>query len=232
VPPEREYQLASRALVRIALICICSAIGGICAAAEPVYSPAAVKSAFLHRFASYVEWPEAAASAEMFTVGVYGGDDVAEQLERLLPELKIQNRRAQLRRVAAPEDLAGVHVLYIGQGGPQSRAIISAAARLPILTVTDGAGGLESGSVINFVQVGRNIRFEVSLRAAERSQLRIASGLLSVAMRVEDRPRADTGPPPIFYVRTVRRARSPTGEGSDIALGIVPVSLVCTQVSA
>jgi hypothetical protein len=88
----------------------------------------------------------------------------------------------------------------------QTRALIAAARKLSILTVTDEADGLATGSVINFVQVGRNIRFEVSLPAAARSKLRIDSGLLSVAARVEDLPRANTPPKRVYFAQAKDRA--------------------------
>ena len=177
--------------MRIALVCIFFTVcGTVEAAEEPVYSPAAVKAAFLHRFASYVAWPGELIGDDPFTIAVSGADDVAEQLESLLPGLTIQNRPARIRRVAAADDLAGVHILYVGHPVQRARSLIVAAASKPILTVTDDDDGLTTGSVINFVQVGRNIRFEISLPAAERSHLRIDSGLLSVAARVHEQPRA------------------------------------------
>ncbi len=183
--------MPSRAFVRIALGCVllfpCFAA---VQAAEPVYSPAAVKAAFLHRFASYVAWPGEPTGEDPFTIAVSGADEVAEQLESLLPGLTIQNRPARIRRVAAADDLAGVHILYVGHPVQRARSLIVAAASKPILTVTDADDGLTTGSVINFVKVGRNIRFEISLPAAERSHLRIDSGLLSVAARVHEQPRA------------------------------------------
>ena len=193
--------LLSRTFVRIALVCILSTVGATVEAAEPVFSPAAVKAAFLHRFASYVAWPDARMADDPFTIGVSGADDVAEQLESLLPGLTIQNRPARIRRVAAADDLAGVHILYVGHPSQRARNLVAAAASKPILTVTDADDGLTTGSVINFVKVGRNIRFEISLPAAERSQLRLDSGLLSVAARVHERPRAQLWPQSYFSRR-------------------------------
>jgi hypothetical protein len=54
--------------------------------------------------------------------------------------------------------------------------------------VTESEDGIEGGAVINFIEVDRNLRFEISLNAADRSGLRINSALLSVAARVERRP--------------------------------------------
>ena len=54
--------------------------------------------------------------------------------------------------------------------------------------VTESENGIDGGAVINFIEVDRNLRFEISLNAADRSGLRINSALLSVAARVERRP--------------------------------------------
>jgi hypothetical protein len=165
------------------------------AAQAATYSEDAVKAAFLHRFAAYVQWPETL-DAGPFVIAVDGGDDVAAQLEQLLPGLTIQNRKAQVRRVQTVGDLDGASVLYVGNGRrPQTRALMQAAAMRPILLVTDTDEGLAGGGIINFVRVDRTIRFEVSLTAAERSGLKINSGLLSVAARVEGRPQAGVGCP-------------------------------------
>lgn len=201
--------MLSPALVRIASVCIFFAVCGAATAAEPAYSPAAVKAAFLHRFASYVEWPGPPAGDEPFTIAVCGADEVAQQLEGLLPGLKIQNRPARVRRVQVPEDLADVHILYVGCPAQRARSLVAAAAKRPILTVTDDSDGLTTGSVINFLQVGKNIRFEVSLPAAERSGLRIDSGLLSVAARVVEQPRAG-----LWHEQTYLARRKDRGPGN------------------
>ncbi|HEX5633635.1 MAG TPA: YfiR family protein, partial [Gemmatimonadales bacterium] len=46
-----------------------------------------VKAAFLYKFAGYVEWPDAAfgGPASPLVIGVIGSDEVAAELERLLP---------------------------------------------------------------------------------------------------------------------------------------------------
>jgi hypothetical protein len=157
-----------------------------------VFSAEAVKAAFLYRFASFVEWPEDA-PAGPFVIAIAGADEVAKQLDDLLPRVNINGRAAQVRRVSKPNDLDGVHILYVGPDSlSRTRALRTAALDRPILIVTDDAHGLDSGGVINFVEAERNVRFEISLLAADRARLKINSALLSVAARVERRPQAWT----------------------------------------
>ena len=156
-----------------------------------VFSAAAVKAAFLHRFASYVEWPPEAVGAGPFVIAVMGAEEVARNLEQLLPRMTLQGRRAEVRRITRGTDLEGVHILYIGeQVLARTRDVRAAAMQQPILLVTDGDDGFDAGGVINFLELDNKVRFEISLTAADRARLRIDSALLAVAARVEREPQA------------------------------------------
>lgn len=150
-------------------------------------SEAAVKAAFVYRFASYVEWPPQAFAApdSPFVFGVTGAEDIAMELEQLVRGRGVENRPAVVRRVKEGEPLTGLHLLFVGRrDAPRLPAITQAAGRLSVLVVSDADRGLETGSVINFVAVEDRIGFEVSIEAAERSNLKISSRMLGVARRV------------------------------------------------
>lgn len=162
--------------------------------AAQAYSPTAVKAAFLYRFAGYVEWPAAQAGAAVFSIAVLGESEVADQLEQLLPMQTIHGRPAQVRRIHRVSEIGDAQMLFIAATAAKDlRAQIAPISSKPVLVVTDDTRGLDAGSTLNFVEVDRRIRFEVSLGAAERAGLKISSELLSVAMRVEGgRLRSDT----------------------------------------
>lgn len=163
------------------------AVPARCAADAP-YSEEAVKAAYLHRFAAYVDWPSPPPSGRPFTIGVLGSGAVLVELKRLLPAIKIQGHAADAREVKNFRDLAGVSILYIAPGRLfSSRTLLNAAASRGVLVVTDDPNGLKAGGVINFVRRGPNVRFEVSQPAADRSGLKIDAALLAVAVRVETR---------------------------------------------
>lgn len=152
------------------------------------FSTDAVKAAYLYRFASYVEWPAAVSGEQAFLIGVVGGEDVAVHLEHLTTSMSVRGKPVRVRRVRTAEDLKGLHILYVGPNVFRStRPLRMRAVENPILLVTDSPDGLAGGGVINFVEVNRNLRFEISLGAADRSGLKIDSALLSVAARVHAR---------------------------------------------
>lgn len=163
------------------------------ARAAEAYSADAVKAEFLYRFAGYVEWPADPPADAPFTIAVASANGVFNELQHLMPGRTVQNRSVAIRKVSAVSDLDRVQILYVPSHAQGSvRALLAAAVGRPILIVSDEVGGLASGSIVNFVQADRHVRFEISLTAAERSKLKINSGLLSVAAHVEGvRPRAD-----------------------------------------
>jgi hypothetical protein len=55
----------------------------------------------------------------------------------------------------------------------------------PILVVTDSPEGLMDGAVINFVEVGDRVQFEISLASAREAGLTLSSRLLATALYVE-----------------------------------------------
>jgi hypothetical protein len=159
-------------------------------AQQAVFSGDAVKAAFLYRFAAYVEWPQDAPPGPL-VIAVAGADDVASQLEALLPRVTVRGVTPQVRRISRSAELEGAHILYVGRNSlTRTRALRTAALNRPILIVTDEEGGLDAGAVVNFFESGRNVRFEISLIASDRARLKIDSALLSVAARVERRPQA------------------------------------------
>ena len=65
-----------------------------------------------------------------FVIAVYGADEVATQLDELLPGLEVQGRPAQVRRVTSATELEGVHILYIGPASEECRRTTSAHAEI------------------------------------------------------------------------------------------------------
>lgn len=147
-------------------------------------SEAALKAAFVYKFVGYVEWPARAfASPEApIVIGVAGAEEVAAELERLVPARTVNGRPVQVRRIREGEGLRGVHALFIGRGELAERMLLRAATQEGVLSITESS--LEAGSVINFVPLDDRIGFEVSLENADKAGLRISARMLSVARRV------------------------------------------------
>ena len=147
-----------------------------------------VKAAFLYKFLGYIEWPPTAFSRpdSPFVIGVVGADTVASELAQIASGRSVNNRPVAVRRVTEKDSLSGIHMLFIGRGAASRQPqLLAAAQQNSIVTVTETEDALAHGSVINFRLADGRVRFEVSLAAAERSDLKLSSRMLSVASAVQ-----------------------------------------------
>jgi hypothetical protein len=153
-------------------------------------SERSVKAAFLYKFTEYVDWPAApAAQNEPFTIGVLGSVAFADELLRMTEDRSVNQRFIQVRRLTPSDTVDDLDVLFIAadQRGRLSELLSPARGR-PILTVTESEGALADGSIINFTLMGDRVRFEISLDAAQASQLKLNSRLLAVAQTIRQSP--------------------------------------------
>lgn len=162
----------------------CALLGFAATAAAQVATEAAIKAAFLYKFAGYVEWPAAAfpTPATPLVIGTLSADEVAAELEVALAGRSVDGRRVAVRRLKEGESPQGLHILFIGRREGNPKATLRAAQQQGVLTVTETS--LEAGGAINFVVVDDRVSFEISLEAAERGGHRISSRMLAVARRV------------------------------------------------
>lgn len=160
----------------------CLAVGSQPGGAAPTLERS-VKAAFLYKFLGYVEFP--VDPGPTLVVGVLGADDIAGELAQLAIGRNVGNRGISVRKLAEGDALDGLHLLFVGARVAQPGPVLHAAEKNGTVTVTELEDGLHGGSVINFRLIDERVRFEVSLPAAERSNVRLSSRLLSVAYQVQ-----------------------------------------------
>jgi hypothetical protein len=145
-----------------------------------------VKAAFLYKFLGYADFPAGsfADATTPVSIGVVGADDMAAELTRIAAGRLVAGRMITVRALREQDLAQPLHVLFVaGQDDARAARLLRAANAQ--LTVTECEGGLRSGSVINFTIVDDRVRFDVSLGAAEKNNVKLSSRLLTVANRVQ-----------------------------------------------
>jgi len=190
--------LAARARRRAVLLLALCAAGGVRAQAvaeRPRES--SVKAAFLHKFASFVEWPDGTfpRGDTPLRIGIYGDDQVWRELRDLARDRDRDGRPVQVNRIGVGDALAGHHIVYLRASS--AGRLNEALAQVPegVLTVVDSDGLHPRASVLSFFTEEGRVRFGVSIEAAGRQKLRLSSRLLSVAKNVQSRGNKDGTPP-------------------------------------
>ena len=159
------------------------------AIAQPVQGHASenlVKAAFLHKFASFVEWPQGAFERpdSPLKIGVLGSEPLWQELSELARDRDRDGRPVIVTRLKDGDALAGFHILYIKASPARMPELLQ---RVPegVLTVADSDGAHPRGSVISFfVEEGR-VGFGISLDAATRQHVRLNPRLISVARTIQ-----------------------------------------------
>jgi len=158
-----------------------------------------VKAAFLFNFIRFVDWPgdKPNDTNEPIFIGVIGNDSFGDAFEPARDK-PVKGRRIVINRFKSfaeleksgelqreIETLRKCHLLFIcSSEKDKTREIIKLLESLPVLTVGETAGLLETGGIIRLLTEDKKVCFEVNLGAAEKVNLRISSQLLRLAKRV------------------------------------------------
>ncbi len=158
-------------------------------AAHAQPSEIAIKSAFLPKFARYVDWPAAARppANQPLLLCMIGPDPFGRAVDEAASREQVDGRSIAVRRLAGTEGADGCHVAFVrGQNGAETAQMLAGIANRPILTVTDGRFGPQRG-MIHFTISGGRVRFFIDDAAAGQRGLSISSRLLALALGVRQR---------------------------------------------
>lgn len=145
-----------------------------------------VKAALLYRFINYVEWPQSSFEGPdaPFTIAIAGADALAFEMADFAAGRSVLDRPLAVRRLRPGEPAKDVHMVFVGLKEADRLETILRAVPQNALVVTEWNDALRQGSVINFLLVDGQVRFEISLEAAQKRHIRLSSRLLSVAYNV------------------------------------------------
>ncbi len=170
---------------KVLLAGVVTVLAGACAAqAKPTEYQ--VKAAYLYNFGKFVTWPQAQPESQTFNVCILGRDPFGSELDGVLSNATIGNKKAVAKRITDPSGAEGCHIVFVSssESGALER-ILPALNKMHALTVSDMPRFVDHGGMIQFVMDAGRVRFDVNLSAAENSGLNLSSQLLKVASQVK-----------------------------------------------
>jgi hypothetical protein len=147
-----------------------------------------IKAAFLYNFAAFVEWPSSAFPdrESPFLVGVVGRDPFSSTLEEAFRGKEVGGRLVAVKRASDVKSLGACHLVFIPASERESTPrILESLKGTPTLTVGETGGFAAMGGCVGFFAEGRKVRFEISLPAMKRADLKVSSKLLRLARVIE-----------------------------------------------
>jgi hypothetical protein len=154
--------------------------------------PDALFAAFAYNFCLFTTWPTAKNdhASQPFVILVAG-----ERLPALavLDGRKVHRRPIAVRQLPPASDLPVACDVLICNGLAAKRrdALLAAAAKRAILTMSRDPGFCAAGGIVEFFLKDRKMRFRVSCSNMTRSGVRVQSRLLKLAVIVRDTPGGD-----------------------------------------
>ncbi len=153
-------------------------------ASESLQMESKLKAAFIYNFAKFVDWPASVSNdtaGQPFVIGVLGYDPLVEDLMAIEGKA-IKGRKLIVRQLSGIKEINNCQVVFISASEKDNiNSILAAAKNKGMLTVSDIGNFVEKGGIIGFVRVENKIRFDINLKIAEESSLKIRSDLLTLA---------------------------------------------------
>lgn len=151
------------------------------ASAQPLPSPDVQKAEVVYRALIFVNWPsERFAGARGLQLCLLGEGRLDTALQALAGR-SVRQQVLEVRRARA-DQLGGCHVLYLP--APSAGSVTPFEGQ-PVLTVSDAAGMLDHGAMINLQIEDGRVVFDVELDALRRAGLDVSAKLLRLARFVK-----------------------------------------------
>ena len=146
-----------------------------------------VKAAFIFHFAQLVEWPPGALSSfdQSIILCIFKDEPRQMELRSTLEGKAIGTRILHVRIMNRAEEIQGCNMLFISNDDAwRQTSILNSLRSLPVLTVGESDNFLLEGGMIRFHLEGDKVRFDINVRDADLSHLKISSRLLFLATTV------------------------------------------------
>lgn len=152
----------------------------------------AIKAAFLYHFSTYIEWPESARprDGEPFVIGVYRHNPFGDALDKVAQQKKLAGNAIEIRLIKSIKEISGCQILFVPASVTldEQSALLKVTHQEPVFVVGETDDFVRRGGDAQFFLEGNKVRFALGEGAAERSDLKVSSKLLTLAKLIPNRP--------------------------------------------
>lgn len=140
--------------------------------------------AYTYNFAKFIAWPRSAFSGahSPLTLCLVGDHPFGIRSLSYLDKRSVRERPVSIRRYPRVGDLAECHIVFVGRSEAlRLEGLLADLDGQPILTVSDIPGFVQRGGMIEFMDAGSRLRFDIDADAVREARLTISAKLLEVA---------------------------------------------------
>ena len=144
---------------------------------------AVVKSAYLFKFATSNDWPEAAKQGP-FKIAVYGNERIYREFLTKYVTKPVGSQPLECDLIEDLSDAEGYQILYVDKSKSDE---LDEAGKLvddsSTLLVANGRGALDKGAVISFVTQDSGTKYIINAKAAEKQGITFGSTIILWAVQ-------------------------------------------------
>lgn len=144
-----------------------------------------VEANISYHFTKYIAWPDQSLR-QNFEIGIYGSERVFDIFSNAMNGRMAAGKPIVVRRISTTDEARTCNILFITADEP--RLISRINSRLPdhhILLLTSREGMGSQGACINFAVQDEKLQLEINKKNITDHQLKIATELLSLGVRVD-----------------------------------------------
>lgn len=144
-----------------------------------------VRALYIYTFATLVEWPKEKRTGD-FVIGVFGETaGVYSELNKKYSGKSIGSQKIVVKNYQSTKDISDSHILYVTpENSKYIKTLVQTTIKENTLLVSEGAGGLTKGAIVNFIIEGNQQKYEINKSNAKKHKLVIADKLSDLAANV------------------------------------------------
>ncbi len=185
MPPHSMTPTTAQRGILLVLLALLATLSAPLRAADMTPAEAQIIAERICSFAHFVEWPakKFAKADSPIVIGIYGADVLAGLVRETIQDRHIKDHAVVVKQVSALEEMPACHVLFISRTeNGQLPRVLGPIRHSGVLSIGESDSFLNRGGVINLIEVGGAVRFQISVDAARRERLNISSKLLQLSL--------------------------------------------------
>ena len=138
-------------------------------------------SLLIYKFTQYFEWPSEYSQGD-FVIGVLGTSPVNPWLVQMAKNRKVGNRRIRIKQYASANSIKErCNIIFLSKSNNRELArLVRNHHKKPTLIVTEQAGLIKAGSMVNFIENNSRVQIEVNKRMVHISNLKVSRNFLRI----------------------------------------------------
>lgn len=148
-----------------------------------------IKAAYIYNFANFVKWPNKVFESEDSPIIlVILGKNPFQDATDTINGKDVRGRKLLISSITTIDKIDKCHILFISSSEKDHlQDILSKIAKKALLTIGDTKHFGYQGVMINMFKCDDRIKYEINLKAAKVSKIKISSQLLKMAKIVESK---------------------------------------------